>query len=182
VQSVDRSNGDGGALVGGQRSPELKFDGLGFWGQASKTRRTDVGPKEEGNAPSGLALGYVALTELGNHGNQAPPQLSVVALIEEEVIWGPPRRSILPDFWRIETRARSGWHEAKPNLPLGIVHVEVHQHHRLPCAESRTTPKHGERDRGADERGENVVSPMTRRAVSMLISIITREQPVQSIF
>jgi hypothetical protein len=90
VQSVDRSNGDGGALVGGQRSPELKFDGLGFWGQASKTRRTDVGPKEEGNAPSGLALGYVALTELGNHGNQAPPQLSVVALIEEEVIGAAP--------------------------------------------------------------------------------------------
>jgi hypothetical protein len=85
-------------------------------------------------------------------------------------------------FWRIKIRARSGWHEAEPNLPLGIVHVEVHQHYGLPCAECRTTPKHGKSDRGADERGENVVSPMTRRAVSMLISIITREQSVQSIF
>lgn len=86
------------------------------------------------------------------------------------------------DFWRIKNRARSGWHEAEPNLPLGIVHIEVHQHHGLPCAECRTTPKHGKSDRGADERGENVVSPMTRRAVSMLISIITREESVQSIF
>jgi hypothetical protein len=86
------------------------------------------------------------------------------------------------DFWRIKTRARSGWHEAEPNLPLGIVHIEVHQHHGLPCAECGATPKHGKGDRGADERGEHVVSPMTLRAVSMLISIITRQQSVQSIF
>ena len=64
---------------------------------------------------------------------------------------------------------------------MWIVDVEVHQYYGLPGAERRTTPGHRQSDRGAYERGEDVVGPVTERTVGMPVSIITRQQPVQSV-
>jgi hypothetical protein len=71
--------------------------------------------------------------------------------------------------------------EAEPNLAMRIVGVEVNQYNGLPWAQGGTTPEHGEGDRGAYERGEDVVGPVTRRTVGVSVSVVTREQPVQSV-
>ena len=53
--------------------------------------------------------------------------------------------------------------EAQADMTPGIVDVQVHQDDGLPRPQGHPAPEHGQRHRRADEGGQDVVGPVTRR-------------------
>ena len=66
-------------------------------------------------------------------------------------------------------------------MPPGVVDVQVHQDDRLPGPEGDPAPEHGQRHRRADEGGQQVVGPVSRRAVRVPVAVVAGQEALQRV-
>ena len=66
-------------------------------------------------------------------------------------------------------------------MAIGIVHVQVDQDEGLPGAEREAAVDDGQRHRGAEQRGEQVIGTVPRRPVGVAVPVVAGEKALQRV-